>query len=159
VITHGAIPSALGAHPSLHDLAKATGATLVIQGSIQRTAGGDSYLIQEQLVSVDAAEQLFSSTDVFPVKADHDAISLQLAWYMAGPVQFMTRGDDWLAPGYPPTGNPRALALLRNALMEFYYGDPSKPVHAAQEAVGLDPNFAQAHAYLALFERQNDEWS
>lgn len=158
VISHGAIPAALGTHPSLHDLAKATGATLAIQGTVQRASGGDSYIIQEQLVAVDEAEPLFSGTDMVPTKADHDSISQQIAWYLAGPVQFVTRGDDWLAPGYPTTRNLRALALLRKALMEYYYGDPSGALRTTQEAVGLDPDFAQAHAYLAVFEKQDDEW-
>ena len=158
VISHDALPSSLGPHPSLRDVAKATGATLVIQGSVQREGAGDSYILQEQLVDVDQGEPILSERDVFPPKASHDGIRQQIAWDLAGPVHFVVRGDDWLAPGYPTTGNPRALACLRKALMASYYGDFSASLQAAQDAVRLDPEFAQAHAYLAAFERESDEW-
>ena len=160
VITHDALPGSLGPHPSLHDLGTSTGATLVVQGSIRRASGDVPYSLQMELVSIDQAEPVFSNNIDYPPKADRGDIQQQTAWLVAGPVHFLAQGDDWLAPGYPTSRNPRALALMRKALMGFYYGvgsNSANPLQTVREAVNLDPEFAQAHAYLAVLEKLSNQ--
>ena len=157
LVPHSAFPTPSGHKPSLTEIAKTTGATLVLQGSIQQVADKGPYTLQMDLISSQDAETLYSATVTYAGKAQLTDIEQQTASNIAGPVRFLTQGDDWLAQGYPTTKNPRAMELLRKALMAEYYEGTGTPTQLLHAALALDPNFAQAHAYLALDQSTADD--
>jgi TolB-like protein len=149
VISHRAIAASSAA--SALELARKAGADYVVQGSIQRADAEAPYTVRAEVVAVSDAAPEFSVTDTYAAAARPVAIQQQVASAVAGPVRFLSRPDDWLAPGHATTRDPRAMRLLRRALMAYYYFGDASPVTLLQEAIDLDPDFAQAHAYLACF--------
>jgi|GEM_PF-2667658 len=151
VISHRSFPAANGAPLPLKDLFKATGATLALQGSISRSDDKSSYEIKTELIASDGSESLYSTTGNYATSAADVDIEKQNATELAGPVRFLTHSDDWFAKGYPTTKNARAMRLLHQALATLsYFGPPEDRLPLIRQAVAADPNFAQAHAYLAM---------
>ena len=155
VISHIALRAT--ASGSSLEAARSVGATFVIQGSIQRADAQAPFTVQADLLSVATSAPVFSFTDTYAPAAPPLALEQQIASRLAGPVRFQSRPDEWLARGFRTTSNPQALQLLRQALMAYYYGGSSSRTTLAQEAVDLDPSFAQAHAYLAYFILSEDQ--
>ncbi|HEY1774155.1 MAG TPA: adenylate/guanylate cyclase domain-containing protein, partial [Gammaproteobacteria bacterium] len=149
VISHRAITA--GSAASALELARKAGADYVVQGSIQRADTGAPYSIRAEVLAVRDSTPEFSVTDSYAAAARPVAIQQQVASAVAGPVRFLSRPDDWLAPGHATTRDPRAMRLLRQALMAYYYFGDASQVTLLREATDLDPDFAQAHAYLACF--------
>ena len=149
IVSHNGFPTFTGSD-RLHQLAKATGATLVVQGTIQHGGAGAHYVIHMEIVSSKDDQPLYQATEEYASSASFQDMAQQLSTSIDGPVRFLTEGDNWIARGFPTTRNPRAFQLLRRAIVVFNYGGDDF-INLAQEAVDLDPNFAQAHAYLGFF--------
>ncbi|HSC46849.1 MAG TPA: adenylate/guanylate cyclase domain-containing protein, partial [Gammaproteobacteria bacterium] len=154
VISHAALPPTLGSASALAEVFKVTGATLILQGSIEHTDAKSYYSVRMQLVSAAGAETLYSVMGEYAYDASSSDIAKQAAFSLAGPVRSLTLAVDGLTKGYATTKNQRALQLLRQALISFNYDDngTAKAVTLLHEALAVDPNFAQAHAYLAVME-------
>ena len=126
-------------------------ATHVLQGSVQRK--GDDVLIDVSLVRVSDGTTLWFDHYQRPYK---DLFKLQDEILAA--IGSALKAKRLLAPQgsqdeRPPGGNLAAYdALLRGeALYDRHDGDGSRQAIAAfEQAVALDPNYAQAYARLAL---------
>lgn len=151
VISHTTLSSDPGPKHTDVDLARQAGAAFLIQGSIQRADAHSPYTVHADLISTSEGATVFSMTDTFASNAPSVGIEQEIASDLAGPMRFLSRPDDWLAAGYPTTRNPRAMQLLREALMAALYDGAAQPSRLVRDALDLDPRFAQAHAYLGYF--------
>lgn len=137
----------------LDQIVKATGATLVLQGSISRADKASLYEVKTELVATDGLESLYSIDRTYSAAASVADIEQTAAIEISGPIRFLTHRDDWFAKGYPTTKNPRALRLLHQSLATLsYFGPLENRLPLMRQAIEADPNFAQAHAYLAMLD-------
>jgi class 3 adenylate cyclase/TolB-like protein len=152
VISRSALPAGTRNEPlALQEIANATGATVALQGSVQREDEAAPYQLRADLVSIGDAEPLFNWSKEYGAGIDTDSLQRDVASRLAGPLRFLGSGHNWLADGFPATDNKQALQLLRRFLIVHYYGGDADRIGLIREALTLDPTFAQAHAYLAYY--------
>jgi TolB-like protein/DNA-binding winged helix-turn-helix (wHTH) protein/tetratricopeptide (TPR) repeat protein len=121
----------------------------VLVGSIQRA--GDRVRVTAQLVNASDGSPLWADTfdarftDIFAVQ---DSISAQVASALAAQLS----GDERARLSKRPTGNSEAYALYLKGhflLNKRTAADRRKAIEYFEQAIALDPNFAEAHAGLA----------
>lgn len=139
------------------DVAKATGATLVIRGSVQRAGAGSGYGVYFELISAADGVTLDTHRRSFSASADPGDIQTSIASSIAERVHFLTILDHYFAPGYPTTKDPGAMQLFRRGMLTYLNMDYANGMQMLRAAVKLDPGFAQAHAYIAFYEAANPD--
>ncbi|MGE5624475.1 MAG: hypothetical protein ACM3ZT_02890 [Bacillota bacterium] len=137
-------------------IAKATGATLVVKGSVHADPkeGDEVYF---ELVSAADGVTLDTFKRWYAPKADADDVRTSIASAIAERVHFLSVLDHYLAPGYPTTKDAGALQLFRRGMLTYLNMDYADGMQMLQAAVKLDPGFAQAHAYIAFYEASNPD--
>ncbi|HSC46577.1 MAG TPA: adenylate/guanylate cyclase domain-containing protein [Gammaproteobacteria bacterium] len=139
----GETPQALG---------RSTSATLLIRGSIHRPAPNADFTVSAELVSTSDGESLDKLTKEYSPRVPPADIAQEFASRVTGSVRFIGLFPDVLATGFDTTRSPEALSLLRRALLARRYTGARGPAELCRDALRVDPDFAQAHAYLAYFE-------
>lgn len=139
------------------DVAKATGATLLIRGSVQRDDPKAYYVVYFELVSTADGVTLDSLRRRYSSKADPADIQTTIASSIAERVHFLTVLDHYFAPGYPTSRDPGAMQLFRRGMLTYLNMDYANGMQMLRAAVKLDPGFAQAHAYIAFYEAANPD--
>lgn len=158
VIADSASPTLASAKSSVADIAKATGATLVIRGSVQRVDAKGGYQTYFELISTADGLTLDSRKGGgWSVQADPGDIQRSVASMIAGRVHLLTVLDHYFAPGYPSTKDAGALQFFRRGMLNYLNADFAHGIQMLQAAVKLDPKFAQAHAYIAYYEAANPD--
>jgi serine/threonine-protein kinase len=136
---------------SLKRIGRELGADHILEGSVQRS--GDRLRVVAQLIDADTDTHVWSSEynrelkDVFAVQAD-------IAQNVATAVHARLTPQEQAGIQAVPTRDPAAYDLyLRAAQVERRAGVETAEIHEAiawlDQAVQLDPKFAQAHALLA----------
>lgn len=158
LVADEALPGSGASPDALANIRKASGAGFVLEGSVSQALHGADIAVSMKLISVDSAETLYEDREDYAAAAPVQDIQAQEAADIAGPVRLLTGDDPWLATGHPTTDNPRAMELLRQAMVSMRYQlrDP-KRTELLRSAIALDPGFAQAHAYLAFNEAGDPE--
>jgi serine/threonine protein kinase len=136
---------------NLREIAKQLGVANILEGTVQKAA--DEVLVNVQLVNAQTDSHLWADsydrklTDIFAVESE-------VAKAVADQLQAKLTGQEEQAIAAKPTDNPEAYdAYLRGRA--FAGGSPfdksnvERTIQSYQEAVKLDPNFAQAWAYLS----------
>ncbi|HEY4127614.1 MAG TPA: hypothetical protein VGN70_06175 [Gammaproteobacteria bacterium] len=139
------------------DIAKATGATLLIRGSVQRPDAKSGYETYFELVSAADGTTLDSRKVFLSASADPGDVQRTLSTIIATRAHLLGILDHYFAPGYPSTKDAGALQFFRRGLLNYMNGDFLHGIQMLRAAVKLDPNFAQAHAYIAYFEAANPD--
>ena len=152
LIANDSSPLLVNSKAPLAEVAKATGATLVIRGSVQRADPQSGYQVYFELVSPMDGVALDSLRRGYSPKADPADIQTSIASSIAERVHFLGVLDHYFAPGYPTTRDPGALQLFRRGMMTFLSMDYANGMQMLRAAAKLDPGFAQAHAYIAYYE-------
>jgi tetratricopeptide (TPR) repeat protein len=150
--------SALGdAKSSIADIAKATGATLVIRGSVQRADAKSDYQAYFELISAADGVTLDSRKTSWSSAADPGEVQKSVASTIAARAHLLSILEHYFAPGYPSTKDTGALQFFRRGLLNYMNADYDQGIQMLRAAVKLDPGFAQAHAYIAYFEAANPD--
>lgn len=157
VIADSASPTLASAQSSVADIAKATGATLVIRGSVQRADAKGEYQTYFELISTADGLTLDSRKGSWPVEADPTDVQRSVASVIASRVHLLTVLEHYFAPGYPSTKDAGALQFFRRGMLNYLTADFAHGIQMLQAAVKLDPKFAQAHAYIAYYEAANPD--
>lgn len=139
------------------DVAKATGATLVIRGSVQRADPNSEYEVYFELISATDGVALDTLRRQYSPKADPADIQTSIASSIAERVHFLGVLDHYFAPGYRTTKDAGALQLFRRGMLTYLNQDYLNGMQMLRAAVKLDPGFAQAHAYIAYYEAANPD--
>jgi tetratricopeptide (TPR) repeat protein len=139
------------------DVAKATGATLLIRGSVQQPDAKSDYEAYFELVSAADGVTLDSRKVFLPASADPIDVQKTLSTIIAARAHLLGILDHYFAPGYPSTKDAAALQFFRRGLLNYMNADFPHGIQMLRAAVKLDPNFAQAHAYIAYFEAANPD--
>ena len=142
---------------SVAEIAKATGATLVIRGSVRRDPAQPDYEVYLELISAADGVTLDSLRHWYSDKADPVDVQISIASSVAERVHFLGVLDHYFAPGYPTTKDAGALQLFRRGMLTYMNNDYVHGIQMLRAAAKLDPGFAQAHAYIAYFEAVNPE--
>lgn len=157
LIADDSSPVLADSRASVTDIAKATGATLVIRGSVQRAEPKARYQVYFELISAVDGVALDSLKREYSPEADPVDIQTSVASSIAERVHFLGVLDHYLAPGYPTTRDPGAMQLFRRGMLTYMNQDYLDGMQMLRAAVKLDPGFAQAHAYIAYFEAANPD--
>lgn len=139
---------------NLREIAKELGVSTILEGSVQKF--GDSARISVQLIKASEDSHLWADsydrkiTDIF-------AVETELAERIAQSLAVELTGGERLQIARVPTGNPKAydaylrgLALIRRQSMS----DVRAGRDFMQQAVELDPLYAQAWAQISIAEAQ-----
>ncbi len=135
---------------NLSDIAKQLGVANILEGSVQKAA--DQVRVNVQLINAATDSHLWADTydrkliDIFGVESE-------IAKTIADQLQAKITGIEKQELATKPTNNPdaydaylRGLALYSRGFQEIDYINSTKSL---EEAVRLDPRFAQAWALLA----------
>jgi tetratricopeptide (TPR) repeat protein len=142
---------------AIGDIAKATGATLLIRGSVQRDDAKSNYVVYFELISATDGVTLDSLRRRYSPQANPADIQTSIASSIAGRVHFLGVLDHYFAAGYPSTKDAGALQLFHRGMLTYLNGDYTDGMQMLRAAVKLDPGFAQAHAYIAFYEASNPD--
>jgi TolB-like protein len=156
LISNGSSPVLTDPKSSIADIAKATGATLVIRGSVHADPK-EGYDVYFALISTADEVTLDSDKRWYSPKADADDVQMSLSSAIAERVHFLSVLDHYFAPGYATTRDAGALQLFRRGMLTYLDMDYVDGMQMLRAAVKLDPGFAQAHAYIAYYEAANPE--
>ncbi len=137
-----------GSHEDLRTIAGRLGVSTVLEGSIRKF--GSRLRVTAQLINASSGYHLWSErydreiTDVFAIQDEiANAIASKLRVALAGSV-----AGQLVRPG---TGNLQAYELfLKGRVLQTRRGPSLQAaLECFHKAVALDPNFAEAHAWLA----------
>lgn len=156
-IANDSSPTLSSSKTPVVEIAKATGATLVIRGSVHRDDAKSDYVVYFELISATDGVTLDSLRRRYSGKADPADIQISVASSIAQRVHFLGVLDHYFAPGYPSTKDAGALQLFRRGMLTYMDDQYADGIQMLQAAVKLDPKFAQAHAYIAYFEAMNPD--
>jgi adenylate cyclase len=151
VISRTSVMGYRGKQKNLKHIGHELGADHILEGSVQRS--GDQLRVVAQLIDTDTDTHVWSNEynrelkDVFAVQAD-------IAQNVAAAVHAKLTPQEQAGIQAVPTRDPGAYDLyLRAAQVERRTGVEPEEIHEAigwlDQAVKLDPQFAQAHALLA----------
>ena len=157
LIANDSSPTLSSSKTPVAEIAKATGATLVIGGSVHRDDAKSDYVVHFELISATDGVSLDSLRNWYSGKADPADVQISIASSVAQRVHFLGVLEHYFAPGYPSTKDAGALQLFRRGMLTYLDGDYSNGMQMLRAAVKLDPGFAQAHAYIAFYEAANPE--
>lgn len=136
-----------GAH-NLPEIGRALGVAHVLEGSVQRT--GDRVRITAQLIAVDGDQHLWAKTYDRTIE-DIFAIQSEVAGDIADSIRVALTPAERERLTQSPTGNPQAYELyLRTLAYGDSEGDTAPAEALLNQAIALDPQFALAHARLAI---------
>ena len=138
-------------------IAKATGATLLVRGSVQRADAKADYETYFELVSTADGVTLDSRKRGLPAQADPSGVQKSMASVIAGRAHLLGILEHYFAPGYPSSKDAGALQFFRRGMLNYLNADYAHGIQMLQAAVKLDPKFAQAHAYIAYYEAANPD--
>jgi adenylate cyclase len=160
VVSRTSVLEFRGQQANLRNIARVLDVANVVEGSVQRVGG--RLRVVAQLIQVDSDAHLWSAeydrdlVDVFAVQAD-------VAEQIAAAVRVQLTPEVRARIQAVPTHDLRAYDLYLKALQTRQ--DPGadrrrlfEAVAGLEEAIGLDPGFAQAHALLA-FIQDNLYWT
>lgn len=150
VLSRVAVERAVASENSLEDVARLLGAGTVLEGSVRMA--GQQVRITAQLIEVETQRHLWSEnfdrelTDIFQIQTDvalaiGDALLAQLS------------GGERLSIETPVTDNIRAyqLYLRQGRLSGNDPVDNREAIELLEQALELDPGFAEARARLSWF--------
>ena len=151
VISRTSVMGYRGKEKNLKRIGRELGADHILEGSVQRS--GDRLRVVAQLIDTDTDTHVWSNEynrdlkDVFAVQAD-------IAQSVATAVHAKLTPQEQAGIQAVPTRDPAAYDLyLRAAQVERRTAVEPEQVHQAigwlEQAIKLDPQFAQAHALLA----------
>ncbi|CAN5673696.1 hypothetical protein BH20VER1_BH20VER1_06670 [soil metagenome] len=139
---------------SVAEIAKQLGVAHILEGSVQKA--GDSVRVNVQLIKADADAHLWAETydskltDIFAVQSD-------IARRIAESLEAKLTGREQQQIAAVPTKNPQAYdAYLRGLALIIRQSpdDVRKARDFFQEAVTLDPTYAQAWSQLSIASSQ-----
>jgi TolB-like protein len=132
-----------GESPNLQEVGEVLNVNYVLEGSVRRS--GDQLRITAQLIKAEDGFHAWTETydrqlaDIFDIQDEvAGAIARQLKLRLAPPAKH-------------PTGNPDAYAIYLESLakLNFRNTDPAQVAIELEDAVALDPAFAQAYELMA----------
>jgi TolB-like protein/Tfp pilus assembly protein PilF len=136
---------------NLREIAAQLGVTNVVEGSVRKA--GDHVRVHVQLINARTDSHLWGErydrelTDIF-------AVETEIAQSIAEALEANLTGAEQRAVSKRPTANPEAHQLYLKGLFywnKFLAPNFEKSRSYFEQAIGLDPDYAVAHAGLAVF--------
>jgi TolB-like protein/Flp pilus assembly protein TadD len=150
VISHSSVMRFRKREQTFHEIGGALGATTVLDGSVRRA--GDRVRIVAQLVALDPERLIWSEsfdrmmTDIFEIQSE-------VALHIASALRAELTPDERKRVLSRPTLELRAYTLFlkgRQHYIRFTSDSIVQAIDYFERAIATDPNFALAHATLAM---------
>ncbi len=144
---------------SLKEIGSELEVRYLVEGSVRRS--GNRVLVTAQLIDVETDAHLWAENFNRPLD-DIFAIQAEIAKTIAGQLRAVITPEVTAKIEYRPTENQEAydLFLENRRLVQRSQGNMDKKSAVLEQAVALDPNFAEAWAQLAIEYREwwNQPW-
>ncbi|MEO8227576.1 MAG: protein kinase [Gemmatimonadota bacterium] len=133
---------------TIHEVAAMLGVDLVLQGTVRRAS--DSTTITVDLVTVTDETSLWSGKFVRPTGANLAAVQDSITTAIAAALHYHRAADATDVLAQRGTRDEQAYTYFLQGIFRFRQFDFDGTIGYLKQAVARDPDFARAHAWLAI---------